>query len=298
MTRVISLLPAATEIVAALGLADSLVAVSHECDYPEHIRALPRVTITSIDINASSREIDGAVRSLRGSGRPVIALDADQITALAPDVIITQSLCEVCAVSQGEICRLMPILNQNVEIVPLEATDLTGIWRDIGQVGRALGADDAAEKLVLGLRSRVEQLRSGRTGSASRVLCLEWLDPPYLAGHWIPELVDAIGGCAVGSEPGGLSVSFSWPELVALEPDHVVVMLCGFDISRARLELDRLNDPQALRLLHRVPTWIMDGNAYTSRPGPRVVEGAALIRSALVGEATIGLERWEPVGVC
>jgi iron complex transport system substrate-binding protein len=130
------------------------------------------------------------------------------------------------------------------------------------------------------------------------VVCLEWLDPPYLAGHWIPELVAAIGATAVGTQPGAHSVSFSWPELIALEPDYVVVMLCGFDIRRARVELERLNDPDALRLLHQVPTWIIDGNAYTSRPGPRVVDGAVRIRSALLGKPMIGVERWEPAAVC
>jgi iron complex transport system substrate-binding protein len=298
MTRVISLLPAATEIVAALGQSDMLVAISHECDYPEHIRTLPRVTTTSIDVNSTSREIDTIVRSLHEAGRPVIALEADQIRELAPDLIITQSLCEVCAVSDGEVYRLTSLLSRTAQVLPLEAGDLGGIWKDIQKTGHALGVPEAAAVLVHELKTRVEQLRSEPAHAVHRVLCLEWLEPPYLAGHWIPELVAAIGAKAVGTQPGAHSVSFSWPELIALESDYVVVMLCGFDISRARVELERLNDPDALRLLHQVPTWIIDGNAYTSRPGPRVVDGAVRIRSALLGKPMIGVERWEPAVVC
>jgi iron complex transport system substrate-binding protein len=201
-------------------------------------------------------------------------------------------------VSDGEVYRLASLLSRIAQVLPLEACDLEGIWKDIQKIGHALEVPEAADVLVQELKTRVDQLPSEPAHSVPQVLCLEWLDPPYLAGHWIPELVAAIGAEAVGTQPGAHSVSFSWPELIALAPDYVVVMLCGFDISRARVELERLNNPDALRLLHQVPTWIIDGNAYTSRPGPRVVDGAVRIRAALLGKPMVGVERWEPAGVC
>lgn len=299
MTRVVSLLPAATEIVAALGDASVLVGISHECDYPAHVQHLPRVTTTPIDVGGSSGAIDAEVRSLRESGRPVIAVDAEEIRRLNPDVIVTQSLCEVCAVSDGEVHRLASILDRVPLLVSLSAQTVDGIWTDIRSVGRALEAEDESEELILGLQSRLETIRdSARSAARSRVLCLEWLDPVYLAGHWVPELVAAAGGEDVGAKVGSHSTRHSWQGLVELHPDHLVVMLCGFGIERARAELEHLEDPCGLELLHRVPTWIIDGNAYTSRPGPRVVDGAARIQSILLGKPLDGVERWEPAGIC
>jgi iron complex transport system substrate-binding protein len=294
MTRVVTLLPAATEIVAALGDASVLVGISHECDYPTHVQHLPRVTTTSIDVGAASGAIDAEVRSLRESGRAVIAVDAEEIRRLNPDVIVTQALCEVCAVSDGEVHRLAATLDRAPQLVSLTAQTVDGIWTDIRAVGRALEMQDEAEELVLGLQSRLETIRSSARPSARpRVLCLEWLDPVYLAGHWVPELVAAAGGEDVGASVGSHSIRHSWQQLVELHPDYLIVMLCGFGIERARAELERLENPGALELLHRVPTWVIDGNAYTSRPGPRVVDGAARIRSILLDKPMAGVARWE-----
>jgi iron complex transport system substrate-binding protein len=299
MTRVVTLLPAATEIVAALGDPSLLVGISHECDYPVSVQQLPRVTSTPIDISAPSGIIDAEVRSVRQSGRPVIAVDAAEIRRLAPDVIITQSLCDVCAVSDGEVHRLASVLDPAPRVVSLGARDVKGIWKDIRVVGRALDLREQAEHLVLSLQRRLERLRSSPgLQSRPRVLCIEWLDPLYLAGHWVPELVAAAGGTDVGALPGSHSVQRRWDEMAALEPDCIVVMLCGFGIERARAELERLEDLAGSTLTHRVPTWILDGNAYTSRPGPRVVDGAACIHSALIGQPLPGIERWEAAGVC
>src|SRR3954447_5287439 len=299
MTRVVTLLPAATEIVVGLGDPSLLVGISHECDYPASILQLPRVTATPIDIAAPSRTIDSEVRSLAQLGCPVIAVDAAEIRRLAPDVLITQSLCDVCAVSDGEVNRLTSVLDPAPQVVSVTARDVSGIWEDIRQVGRALDLSERAEELVLGLQRRLEELRSlPRPQFKPRVLCIEWLDPLYLAGHWVPELVAAAGGADVGGKAGSHSVQRRWDEMAALKPDYLVLMLCGFGIERARAELERLEDPAALALMHAVSTWILDGNAYTSRPGPRVVDGAARIRSALLGEPLPGIERWEAAGVC
>lgn len=294
--RVVTLLPAATEIVATLGGADQLVGISHECDYPGWVQQLPRVTATSVDVRSPGRVIDAEVGRLRSSGRPIIAIDADQLATLAPDLIITQELCEVCAVSDGEVHRLAAVLQGRPKVMSLAARDLAGIWSDISEVGKALDLGAEAEELVLGLKSRLRRLRGSTAGLQPKVLCIEWLDPPYLAGHWVPELVAAAGGKDIGAEPGSHSARADWEELNRLRPDHIVVMLCGFGMGRARAELEALDDPDALELMRRVPTWIIDGNAYTSRPGPRVVDGAVRIRSALLEQPAHDIESWQPVG--
>ena len=292
--RVITLLPAATEIVAALGGAGYLVGISHECDYPASVQGLPRVTATPVDVAAPGAVIDAEVRRLRDAGRPVIGISADLLRQLAPDLVITQGLCEVCAVADGEVHRLTAAMHPSPQVLSLEARDLGGIWADIRRVGQALDLEDEAEELVLGLQSRVARLRAATPSDPPRVLCIEWLDPLYLAGHWVPELVALAGGHDVGARPGSHSARHEWGELSGLEPDHVVVMLCGFGVERARAELSSLQSFEALELLRRVPVSIIDGNAYTSRPGPRVVDGAQRIKSALAGGASRGVERWQP----
>ena len=292
--RVITLLPAATEIVAALGGAGSLVGISHECDYPASVQGLPRVTATPVNIAAGGAAIDAEVRRLRDAGRPVIGIAADLLRRLAPDLVITQDLCEVCAVADGEVHRLATALHPVPAVLSLEARDLHGIWSDIRRVGQALDLEDEAEELVMGLQSRLKRLLPTPPARTPPVLCIEWIDPLYLAGHWVPELVAAAGGQDVGARPGSHSARRQWRELSGLKPDHVVVMLCGFGIERARAELESLQDPEGLELLRKVPVSIIDGNAYTSRPGPRVVDGAQRIQWALAERSSPDVERWQP----
>jgi iron complex transport system substrate-binding protein len=296
--RVITLLPAGTEIVAALGGAGHLVGISHECDYPPFVRRLPRVTTTAVDSSSPGVTIDAEVRRLRAAGQPVIAVDARQIRNLRPDLIITQALCEVCAVSDGEVHRLAEVLDSTPRVLSLAARDLTSIWQDVRDVGAALELDDEAEELVLGLQSRIRRLREKAPPPAPRVLCIEWLEPLYLAGHWVPELVAAAGGEDVGARAGSHSARREWSELPALCPDHLIIMLCGFGTQRARVELDAVDCPEALALMSQVPTWILDGNQYTSRPGPRVVDGAERINALLNGIPALEVERWQPAVRC
>jgi iron complex transport system substrate-binding protein len=296
--RVVSLLPAATEIVAALGHLRLLVGVSHECDFPPEVRKLPRVTTTPVDVDAPSAIIDAEVTRLRSSGKPVIGVDAEQLRSLEPDLIITQDLCEVCAVSDGEVYRLAAALSPAARVLSLRARDLDGIWSDIRSVGAALDAKDAADELVMGLQSRLRRLRSSSQGPPPGVLCIEWLEPLYLAGHWVPELVEAAGGKDVGAVPGSHSTRREWQEIRSLGADLIIIMLCGFGVDRARAELERMTNPDAVDLLRTLPVWILDGNAYTSRPGPRVVDGAMRIQSALARQAVSGLQEWLPAGVC
>jgi iron complex transport system substrate-binding protein len=289
--RVVSLLPGATEMVTALGGADQLVAISHECDYPPSITALPRVTASAIDPEASSAGIDAEVSRARAEGRPVIAVDADLLARLAPDLIITQDLCEVCAVADGQVYRLATALDTPPAVLSLQGRNLPGIWEDIHRVGRALDLESEADELVSGLKSRVRKLLANAPDERPRVVCLEWLDPLYFAGHWVPEMVAAAGGDDVGAVPGSHSSSHSWDELRRLRPDVVMVMLCGFGVARAVAELGALPSPQ-LEELKDARVWVLDGNAYTSRPGPRVVDGIERIRSALDEREMAGVIRW------
>jgi iron complex transport system substrate-binding protein len=273
--KIVSLLPAGTEIVAALGAEDLLVGISHECDYPASISHLPRVTWTPVDQSASSRDIDRAVREARGEGRPVIAVDAETLRSLEPDLILTQGLCEVCAVADGEVYRLAEAFAPPPQVISLSATNLAGIMDDIRRVAAALDRAAPGEILISQLESRLLGLREASPIDKLRVVCVEWLDPIYLAGHWVPELVGMAGGRDVGAEPGEHSVTITRDQYQALQPDLVIVMLCGFGVERAKRELELAPLPDL-----GVPLAVIDGNAYTSRPGPRIVDGAEKIREA------------------
>lgn len=291
--RVVSLVPAATEIVAALGGAGRLVGISHECDYPPEVQHLPWVTATPVDGARPGAAIDAEVRKLVETGTPIFTVDLDQLRRLAPDLLLTQSVCEVCAVGDGIVHRLATALRPMPEVLSLEARNLAGIWRDINAIGAAIDLADEAEELVAGLESRLHRLHAETApGPRRRVLCIEWLDPLYLAGHWVPELVEAAGGTDVGAVPGSHSARWSWPDAQALAPDLVMVMLCGFGVERTRQELAALDNAEARDFFDRIPTWIVDGNAYTSRSGPRVVDGAERLHAALFGRAMPGLACW------
>jgi iron complex transport system substrate-binding protein len=283
--RTVSLLPAATEIVAALGAAigegegvgPRLVGVSHECDAPDAVRTLPRVTSSAIDATRSSGDIDRTVRDAAAGGRPPIRIDTERLAALHPDLVIGQSLCDVCAVGGDELGRAVAALSPRPAVVTLHAHTLDGVFADMLAVGDAIGLRDEADELVAGLRYRLRQVASHAPSTPRpMVLVLEWLDPPYVAGHWVPELVAIAGGEDVGNSAGARSITRRWRDLAALAPERVVVALCGFDVPRARREAAALRDVDALRLFSGGVEFL-DGNAYTSRPGPRLVDAARLL---------------------
>ncbi len=275
--RVVSLLPAATETVVALGAGGYLVGVSHECDYPPEVRALPRVTRTRIDSTRASGDIDRAVTEALRAGTSAIDVDVELVARLRPDVIIGQALCPVCAVGAGDLERLVATLMPTPWVVTLHAHTLDGVLADIHKVGETLELKDEADELVAGLRYRLRRVADRTQGSGRpRVLVLEWLDPPYVAGHWVPELVEVAGGRALAAAPGEPSRVQPWRELVALAPDLVVIALCGFDVARAQTEFATVADPDARTLFTRRVEFL-DGNAYTSRPGPRLVDAAEML---------------------
>jgi iron complex transport system substrate-binding protein len=281
--RVVSLLPAATEIVAALGGVGRLVGVSHECDFPPEVRSLPRVTRTRVDPAMPSGAIDRAMAEAKRTGVSPVEVDVNLVAHLRPDLLIGQSVCDICAVGEGELARLVTTLMPTPWVVTLHAHTLDEVFLDIRKVGEALELRDEAEELDAGLRYRLRRVsvRAARLPKP-RVLVLEWLDPPYVAGHWVPDLVTLAGGQDVGSAPGEPSRPRPWDELAALAPDVVVVALCGFDIPRAQAELAAVTDPQARALLGRRVEFL-DGNAYTSRPGPRLVDAADLLARLIHG---------------
>src|SRR5436309_13036757 len=280
--RVISLLPAATEIVAALGALGRLVGVSHECDYPPEVRALPRVTRSRLDPGLSSGQIDGALAAAKREGTATVDVDVELVARLRPDVVIGQAICDVCAVGQEQLADIVASLRITPWVVTLHAHTLVEVFVDMRKVGEAMELRDEADEVIAGLSYRLRRVRKavGAPHAARpqrpRVLVLEWLDPPYVAGHWVPELIEIAGGEDVAGVPGARSVTRSWRELSALAPDLVGAGLCGLDEGRARRELALITDRDARALLDRRVEFL-DGHAYTSRPGPRLVDAAEML---------------------
>lgn len=280
--RVVSLVPAGTEIVCALGAGDRLVAVTHDCDHPEYVRALPRLTRTTIPEGASSAEIDALVRSAGERGESTFHLDGDALRAARPDIIVGQTICRVCAVTFEQLPASLPV---PPTVVPLDATSLEGVFADICRVGEALDLAERAVRVVEGLRARVEIVsRAVEREPRPRVLCLEWADPLFQGGHWVPEQVHAAGGIDVLGVAGERSREVAWGEIAAADPDVLVVMLCGFGTERAVAEVATLAARpgwQDLSAVRSGRVYAADGSAYFSRPGPRVTDGIEILAGLL-----------------
>ncbi len=281
--RVVSLLPSATEIVAALGCADQLVGISHECDFPARITDLPRVTQCEIHgLDLPSAQIDAWVRETLASRGTLYTLDEQLVRDLQPDVILTQQLCDVCAVNYGSVAAFARSLAKPPLIVNLEPSTLEEILGDIGRVGAALGATARAEALVLELRGRVRRVAARGAAAASHPACflMEWTDPPFCGGHWNPQLVALAGGIDPIGRAGQPSRRVSWAEIEAADPDLIVLALCGNSLERARHEAAALARNAAwnrLRAVRERHVTAVDGNAYFSRPGPRIVDSLEML---------------------
>jgi iron complex transport system substrate-binding protein len=269
--RVVSLVPAATEIVWALGATDQLVAVTHDDDFPPSVLALPRVTRSTIPAGASAREIDAHVREAGARGESTFHLDEQALRDARPDVILGQTLCAVCAVT---LDRIPVSLEHQPEVVPLTASSLDGVFEDIRRVGAALRCEGDAEGLVDGLRSRLATIEEQVRGlPRPRVACLEWLDPLFNGGHWVPEQVRIAGGLDVLGTAGARSREITSADVIAARPEIVIAMPCGWDAPRAAREAERLGRIGAARIVG------VDGAAYFSRPGPRLIDGVELLAS-------------------
>jgi iron complex transport system substrate-binding protein len=280
--RIVSLLPSATEIVCALGAADALVGVSHECDHPPQVRALPKLTRPKIRIDARSAVIDRDVRALVARGLSVYEIDVDRLRALAPDVIVTQQQCDVCAVSFAEVeAAVRTALEHAPVIVSLTPRVLGDVWEDVRRVAAVLDRAARAEELIAAARARLAAL-AARTAKLPRpvVACLEWLEPPMTAGNWIPELVATAGGAYPFAVAGAPSAATSWQALRAAAPEVLVLVPCGFTIPQTERELVALTEREEWRALPAVRDGrvsMVDGSAYFNRPGPRLVESAEIL---------------------
>jgi iron complex transport system substrate-binding protein len=289
--RICSLVPAATEIAFALGLGDRVVGVTHECDWPPEATTRPAVTASLIESDRlTSLEIDRAVSEAAGNGKPLYAIDEDRWRELEADVVLVQELCYVCAVSRDEVEGLVSARPVDAEIIDVSPTTLDGVLATITALGVRLGAEGAADELTGGMRGRLDRVRVaiGDADKIPGVFVCEWLDPPFTAGHWVPDMVDVAGGKDVASAPGEPSRRMTWDDVAALDPEILVLAPCGFDLDRTITEVD----PDALRG-HLLETAVrregnvfaVDASAYFSRPGPRLVDGVELLAHLLHPEA-------------
>jgi len=275
--RVVSLVPAATEMVYALGAVEQLVAVTHDDDYPPTVRTVTRITRSTIPAGASAREIDTHVREAGARGESTFHLDSAALRAARPDVILGQTLCAVCAVT---LESLPANLERDPLIVPLNASTIEGMFEDLRRVASALGRDDAAARVVKDLRDRLAVVAQAVAGlPRPRVACLEWLDPLFNAGHWVPEQVRIAGGEDKLGSAGERSREILWDDVLAARPEIVIAMPCGWDARRAAREAEALGPVGGARVIG------VDGAAYFSRPGPRLVDGVELLASIFHPEA-------------
>ncbi len=285
--RIVSLIASATEIVCALGFEESMVGRSHECDYPPSVEKLPVCSSSKVDVDGSSRAIDDQVRAIVADALSVYRVDAALLDEVAPTVIITQTQCEVCAVSlkdvEQAVCELVA---SEPKIVSLEPMDLGDVFTDIRAVAAALGRPERAERLNAGLTARLDAIRerSGALGERPVVACIEWIDPLMHAENWVPELVEIAGGRVMLGEAGRHSGYFEFDRMVEADPDVIAVMPCGFDIPRTAAEMPPLAAQPGWSELSAVRNgrvFLTDGNQYFNRPGPRVVESAEILAELL-----------------
>jgi iron complex transport system substrate-binding protein len=301
--RIVSLLPSSTEIVYALGLGERLAGVTHECDFPPAAKLLPQLTASALPEASSSAEIDRHVRKSLHEGSSLYSLDSELLERLAPDLIITQELCQVCAVSYEIVARAAKRLRGDPRIVSLEPSSLEDVYANIATVADLAGVPQAGAELVSVLRSRAAQLAASVAGlPRPRTLVLEWTDPPMSGGHWTPGLVELAGGEPILSNPGANSQVLSWDAIAAADPDVVLVAPCGFDLSHALAavrELEREPRWTNLRAVRSGRAFALDGNAYVNRPGPRLLETAQLFGRAMHGDRIAALadsEAFAPLG--
>jgi iron complex transport system substrate-binding protein len=281
--RIASLVPSATETLFTLGLGDQVVAVTHECDWPPEASSLPHLTRTVIPPGLAPAEIDRLVRDTVAAGRPLYELDAGRLEELAPDLIVTQAVCEVCAVSYDDVVAVAATLPSRPGVLSLDPLTLDDVLNDLVRVAEAAGDPAAGRRARDGARERLVRIAGAVAGAGRpRVLAIEWLDPPFVAGHWVPEMISIAGGVDPLGTAGAKSRTVEWPELEAVEADVVLAMPCGYDATRSAAEAEAFAD--RLAALHAERIVAVDAAAYFSRPGPRLVTGVELLAGILHAE--------------
>ncbi len=299
--RVVTLLPSATEIVCALGLEDHLVGVSHSCNFPTRVLDLPVMTSTHVPYTESSEAIDSYVREHLSGHKALYDLDMDRLRNARPDVVVSQALCDVCAVATGDVLEAIHSLPSTPTLIDLEPNTLADVLKDILRVGQQLEAGESAKRLVADLRTRRDSI-AARTAiipisERPRVVFLEWLYPPFNGGHWNPEMVELAGGIDLLGAPGKPSSTQKWESIVDAEPDVLFIACCGFGVERALEDVQKISQIDAWQQLPAVKNsrvYVTDGNAYFSSPGPRLIDGLEIMAHALHPQ----LHAEPPVGAC
>jgi iron complex transport system substrate-binding protein len=292
--RIATLLPSATEIVCALGLADNVVAVTHECDYPPEMRRRPVVVHSLIDSARASGDIDASVAAALRRGDSLYRIDSETLASAGPDLVITQDLCEVCALPSGDIDAVLAALPNEPRVLRLHPHTLGDILDDICAVGAATEREAEARRLVAELRARIARVEAAVRGRPRpRVFCMEWLDPPFCGGHWMPEIVRLAGGLEIVGRPGEPSVRVEWSEIARAEPEVLVLTLCGFDVARTMREVAAIETRPEWREIPAVGAgrvYATDASSYFSRSGPRIVDGLEILAAILHPEVAA----WSP----
>jgi iron complex transport system substrate-binding protein len=286
--RIVSLVPSSTEMLFALGLGSDVVGVTHECDFPPEARELPKVTRDVLPAGLSSAQIDAAVKDRTLGGQSIYKLDVERLEALQPDLIVTQALCAVCAVSYDDVREVAEQMESHPTVIALDPKTVGEVMGDVRTLAQATDAKDAAVELVRDVSARIDRVRLAVRGATRpRVAALEWLDPPFVAGHWTPQLIEYAGGEDVLGFAGEHSEERSWNDIRAAQPDVVIAMPCGFDAELAYREAEMHREQ--LAALGAGEIVAVDAAAYFSRPGPRIVDGlellAHILHPELFGEA-------------
>jgi iron complex transport system substrate-binding protein len=283
--QICSFLPSATEIIYALGMGESVSGVTFECDYPPDATRKPVVVNTLVQSGLTPQEIDQAVRKQVAAGGSLYFVDLPKLEAIQPDVIVTQDLCRVCAISTSDLAKAIGELRSHPHVISLAPHTIEQVFQDIETVGAAIGRHSEAGSLVDELERRVEQVKTKvRPGRPPRVLCLEWLSPLFQGGHWIPEMVELAGGNAVLATPGEKSICISWEQILEADPEVIIVMPCGFHLEDAIAQYGNTtfpNDWMEVSAVRNRRVYAVDGTAYFSRPGPRLVTGIEILQAIL-----------------
>ena len=278
--RICSFLPSGTEILFALGLGDSVVGVTFECDYPAEARSKAIVVYTKLPPGLPEREIDRQVNEFSSQGRSHYRLDAEKLRELKPELIVTQDLCHVCAASPDDLAAVLGTLSPCPQVLALTPRTIADVWNDIITVGNATGRTAEATALVANLEQKIPQVRKHQSQNSPRVLCLEWLDPPFAAGHWVPEMVELAGGIDALLRAGEPGVEVSWDAIEKSDPDIILAMPCGYHGEEVEAELRVVPFPKiwySLRAVQNGRVFAMDARSHFSRPGPRIADGVVAL---------------------
>jgi iron complex transport system substrate-binding protein len=292
---IVSLLPSATEILFALGLGDQVVGVSHECDFPAAARSKTVVIRSRIPKDAAPIEIDRLVREFSGRGESVYSVDADALRSLSPDLIVTQDLCHVCAASPQDLAAILADFDHRPEVLSLNPLDLGDVWRDILWVGEQTFRAHAAERMLETIGEKLGSIAQQMQGAngCPRVAFLEWLQPVYVGGHWVPEMIELAGGRDALGKPRTPSFRITLEEIIAAQPDILIVAPCGYSADQAREEYRGMNFPsgwQEMPAVRNGQVYSLDANSYFSRPGPRLITGLEILAKLLHPEIVAGAE--------